>query len=115
MKTFVKWRENSMSLLGKHVLLWVSLRMIGNALELLKFKSMGSRHFLKKLFVIMLLSGTIKRLAHVWNQTWTFLSYGILHKQRDVANNSGFSNFFVLLLFTLTLTLHLLSNLYELI
>ncbi|XP_058758996.1 uncharacterized protein LOC131632231, partial [Vicia villosa] len=34
----------------------------------------GSRHFLHKLFVVMLLSGTVNRPANVWKKTWILLS-----------------------------------------
>ncbi|CAK8577739.1 unnamed protein product [Lathyrus sativus] len=35
----------------------------------------------------MLLSRTINRPGHVWNETWSFLSDGILYAQRQLANN----------------------------
>ncbi|XP_058727581.1 uncharacterized protein LOC131599128 [Vicia villosa] len=47
----------------------------------------GSGHFLRKLFVIMLLSGAVSRPAHLWNETWKCLSDGVLHHQRILANN----------------------------
>ncbi|XP_058774673.1 uncharacterized protein LOC131648953 [Vicia villosa] len=37
-------------------------------------KDWGSGHFLRKLFVTMLLSGTINRPRHVWEKTWKTLS-----------------------------------------
>ncbi|XP_058723889.1 uncharacterized protein LOC131595540 [Vicia villosa] len=49
-------------------------------------KNWGSGHFLRKLFVTMLLSGTINRLRHVWQKTWKTLSDGILHQQRQLTN-----------------------------
>ncbi|XP_058783401.1 uncharacterized protein LOC131658083 [Vicia villosa] len=47
----------------------------------------GTGHFLRKLFVIMLLSGAVNRPAHVWEQTWLLLSDGVLHTQRALAAN----------------------------
>lgn len=41
----------------------------------------GSRQFLRKLFVIMLLFGTINRPSNVSNNIWTWLSDDILHEQ----------------------------------
>ncbi|XP_058759185.1 uncharacterized protein LOC131632457 [Vicia villosa] len=49
-------------------------------------KDWGSGHFLRKLFVTMLLSGTINRPRHVWEKTWKTLSDGILHRQRQDNN-----------------------------
>ncbi|XP_058764312.1 uncharacterized protein LOC131637724 [Vicia villosa] len=49
-------------------------------------KDWGSGHFLRKLFVTMLLSGTINRPRHVWQKTWKTLSDGILHQQRQLTN-----------------------------
>ncbi|XP_058774037.1 uncharacterized protein LOC131648280 [Vicia villosa] len=47
----------------------------------------GSGHFLRKLFVVMLLSGAVNRPGHVWDETWILLSDGILHEQRQIAHN----------------------------
>ncbi|XP_058727157.1 uncharacterized protein LOC131598591 [Vicia villosa] len=49
-------------------------------------KDWGSGHFLRKLFVTMLLSGTINRPRHVWEKTWRTLSDGILYQQRQATN-----------------------------
>ncbi|XP_058750081.1 uncharacterized protein LOC131623071 [Vicia villosa] len=49
-----------------------------------KAKDWGSGHFLRNLFVTMLLSGTINRPRHVWQKTWKTLSDGILHRQRQL-------------------------------
>ncbi|XP_058742520.1 uncharacterized protein LOC131615017 [Vicia villosa] len=49
----------------------------------------GSGHFLRKLFIVMLLSGTVNRPAYVWNKTWELLSDGILHAQRILASNKA--------------------------
>ncbi|KAI5424717.1 hypothetical protein KIW84_030777 [Lathyrus oleraceus] len=52
-------------------------------------KDWGSGHFLRKLFVTMLLSGTVNRPRHVWEQTWRTLSDGILYQQRQNTNRRG--------------------------
>ena len=45
--------------------------------------------FLRILFVTLLLSSTMDRPIHVWNNTWKWLSDGVLHEQRRLANNPG--------------------------
>ncbi|GAU36985.1 hypothetical protein TSUD_150210 [Trifolium subterraneum] len=50
-------------------------------------KDWGSGHFLRKLFVIMLLSNSMNRPKHVWDETKCWLSDGILYNQRLIANN----------------------------
>lgn len=49
----------------------------------------GSGFLLRKLFVTMLISGSINRPEHVWKKTWQWLSDGILYAQRNLANNQG--------------------------
>jgi hypothetical protein len=49
----------------------------------------GSGYFLRRLFVIMLLSGAMNRPRHVWHKTIQWLSDGILREQRILANNQG--------------------------
>ncbi|XP_058766740.1 uncharacterized protein LOC131640353 [Vicia villosa] len=49
----------------------------------------GSGPFLRKLFVTMLLSGSMNRPEHVWRKTWRYLSDGILYDQRLLARNQG--------------------------
>jgi hypothetical protein len=49
----------------------------------------GSGKYLRKLFITMLLSCTINRPDHVWNQTWKLLSDGILYDQRKLTANQG--------------------------
>jgi hypothetical protein len=55
-------------------------------------KDRGSGNFLRKLFVTMLLSGTVNRPRHVWQQTWKLLSNGILYQQRIVTGIRGTIN-----------------------
>ncbi|XP_058742334.1 uncharacterized protein LOC131614800 [Vicia villosa] len=47
----------------------------------------GSGHYLRLLFVHMLLSSSLNRPTHVWKKTWQLLSDGILYEQRRIANN----------------------------
>ena len=49
----------------------------------------GSGFFLRRLFVILLLSGAMNRPKHVWLSTVEWLSDGILHSQRVLAQNRG--------------------------
>jgi hypothetical protein len=49
----------------------------------------GSGYFLRRLFVIMLLSGAMSRPRHVWQNTVHWLSDGILRDQRNLAQNQG--------------------------
>ncbi|KAI5395847.1 hypothetical protein KIW84_062147 [Lathyrus oleraceus] len=50
-------------------------------------KDWGSGHYLRKLFVFMLLSSTINRPRHVWKRTWIWLWDSILYQQRNKTNN----------------------------
>lgn len=52
-------------------------------------KDWGTGHFLRRLFVTMLLSCTIDRPNYVWEKTWHWLADGILYSQRQLANNNG--------------------------
>ncbi|XP_058784184.1 uncharacterized protein LOC131658953 [Vicia villosa] len=47
----------------------------------------GTCHYLRKLFVVMLLSGAVNRPAHVWKESWIILSDGLLYEQKLIANN----------------------------
>jgi hypothetical protein len=49
----------------------------------------GSGYFLRRLFVVMLLSGAMNRPRHVWHNTIQWLSDGILHNQRVFTQNQG--------------------------
>ncbi|XP_058774627.1 uncharacterized protein LOC131648911 [Vicia villosa] len=53
----------------------------------------GSRHYLRLLFVHMLLSSSITRPRHVWSKTQHLLSDGIVYSQQIIANNRGSNNF----------------------
>ncbi|KAK7293775.1 hypothetical protein RJT34_16648 [Clitoria ternatea] len=52
-------------------------------------KDWGSGHYLRKLFVIMILSNSINRPEHVWEETWQWLVDGILHDQRKMSGIQG--------------------------
>jgi hypothetical protein len=49
----------------------------------------GPGKYLRKLFIIMLLSCAISRPDYLWNQTWKFMSDGILNDQRKLVSNQG--------------------------
>jgi len=49
----------------------------------------SSGYFLRRLFVVMLLAGSMNRPRHVWNCTIQWLQDGILHEHRILANNQG--------------------------
>ncbi|XP_058726187.1 uncharacterized protein LOC131597510 [Vicia villosa] len=49
----------------------------------------GSGHYLRLLFIHMLLSSSINRPKHVWSKTRHLLSDGILYSQQRIANNRG--------------------------
>jgi hypothetical protein len=49
----------------------------------------GSGHFLRRLFVTMLLSGSVNRPKHVWDKTKHLLCDGILYRERMKAKNKG--------------------------
>ena len=49
----------------------------------------GSGYFLRRLFVVMLLAGTMNRSRHVWHETIHWLSDGSVREQRILANNQG--------------------------
>ncbi|KAL6503111.1 hypothetical protein OROHE_023740 [Orobanche hederae] len=44
----------------------------------------GSPHFLRKLFASLLLSGSVSRPEHVWENTWKVLADDILPRQRSL-------------------------------
>ncbi|KAD4981810.1 hypothetical protein E3N88_18481 [Mikania micrantha] len=48
--------------------------------------SKGSGYYLRSLFATMLLSNTLSRPDFVWENTWTYLSDGILYRQRKRMN-----------------------------
>lgn len=96
MKKFVRWKILNMICLGMCVLTGF-LEDDKESIDAIKevASQQGSGHFLWKLVVITLLSGTINRHAHVWNKAWLLLSDGILHTQREVAHNTGMTCFFI--------------------
>ena len=49
----------------------------------------GSGHYLRRLFVTMLISNSMNRPKHAWTQTWEYLSDDILHEQRKLSNIPG--------------------------
>ncbi|KAF1898972.1 hypothetical protein Lal_00019093 [Lupinus albus] len=49
----------------------------------------GYGFYLRKLFVTMLLSNSMNKSDHVWEESWKWLCDGILYNQRNIANNQG--------------------------
>jgi hypothetical protein len=72
-------------------------------------KDWGSGHYLRRLFVIMLLANTMNRPKHVWDEAKKWLSDGILYRQRIIANNRGtiFTTKSVLLCYNFCTLIHL--------
>jgi len=52
-------------------------------------KDWGSGHFLRKLFVTILLSNSVNKPEDVWNKTWEYLADGILYNERKMAAIPG--------------------------
>jgi len=48
-----------------------------------------SGHFLRKLFVTILFSNSVKKLDELWNKTWEWLSDGILYNERKIVGRPG--------------------------
>jgi len=47
----------------------------------------GSGYFLRLLFMTLLIASCMYRPKHVWENTWQWLSDGILYEQKRLANN----------------------------
>jgi hypothetical protein len=61
----------------------------------------GSGVFLRKLFIIMLLSESMDRPNYVWERSWQWLCDGIIYKQRQISQNQGYDqNIFISILFS---------------
>jgi hypothetical protein len=61
----------------------------------------GSEVFLRKLFIIMLLSESMDRPNYVWERSWQWLCDSILYKQRQISQNQGYDqNIFISILFS---------------
>jgi hypothetical protein len=61
----------------------------------------GSGVFLRKLFIIMLLSESMDRPNYVWERSWQWLCDSILYKQRQISQNQGYDqNIFIFILFS---------------
>lgn len=50
---------------------------------------LASGHYLRKLFVTLLVSNTMSRPAFVWEETWEFLADGIIYERRRLFNRPG--------------------------
>ena len=52
-------------------------------------KDWGTTNYLRKLFVLMLLSGAITKPAELWNQTWNWLAEDIAYHYKKTTLNIG--------------------------
>ena len=52
-------------------------------------KDWGTTHYLRKLFVLMLLTGTMNKPEEVWDQTWHWLADDIVYHYRKSTTNTG--------------------------
>jgi len=52
-------------------------------------KDWGSGHFLRKLFVTILMSNSVLKPEELWSKTWEWLFDGILYNERIIATNQG--------------------------
>lgn len=62
-------------------------------------KEWGSGHFLRKLFITILISNSMAKPESVWEQTWQWLADGILYDQRKLTHNQGKNLFFMIILY----------------
>ena len=52
-------------------------------------KDQGTTPYLRKLFVLMLLTGTVNKPEKLWDQTWHWLANDIVyHYRKSTANTS---------------------------
>uniref|UniRef100_A0A0R0KGC4 ATP-dependent DNA helicase n=1 Tax=Glycine max TaxID=3847 RepID=A0A0R0KGC4_SOYBN len=51
-------------------------------------KDWGTTHYLRKLFVLILLTGTMNKLEEVWDQTWHWLADNIAYHHRKTTTNT---------------------------
>ncbi|KAG5063501.1 hypothetical protein JHK85_004684 [Glycine max] len=51
-------------------------------------KDWGATHYLRKLFVLMLLTGTMNKPEEVWDQTWHWLADDIVYHHRKTTTNT---------------------------
>lgn len=65
----------------------------------------GSAHYLRALFVMLLLSDSLSRPELVWEKTWQFLSDDILHRQRRILGVHGIK--FCLLILSMSILVFL--------
>jgi ATP-dependent DNA helicase PIF1 len=67
----------------------------------------GSGYVLRKLFVLMLMSGSVNRPFHVWKKTKHLLCDGILYNQQQIARNrSKFLTIYLIFLLCLHFIIH---------
>jgi len=62
-------------------------------------KDWGTTHYLRKLFVLMLLTSTMNKPEEVWKQTWHWLANDIeYHLRKTTANTGQFNHIFISIL-----------------
>ena len=71
----------------------------------------GSGHELRILFATMLLSNTLSRPEHVWDQTWSILSEDILYMYRRSMGYSG-KIYLLSISFLIVFVLHFIHTLH---
>ena len=52
-------------------------------------KDWGTTHYLRKLFVFILLTDTMNKPEEVWDQTWHWLANDIAYHRRKTITNTG--------------------------
>lgn len=56
-------------------------------------KDWGSGHFLRKLFMNILMSNSVSKPEDIWNKIGEWLSDGILFNERIISNNLGINHY----------------------
>ena len=52
-------------------------------------KHWGSAHYIRKLFVLLLLTRTMNKLEQVWDQTWHWMADGIVYNYKKSSTSPG--------------------------
>jgi len=73
-------------------------------------KDWGYGHFLRKLFVTMLVCDSLNKPDQVWEKTWHWLSDGILHREKITAANPGIFNILTKVIFSFNTKIHVSNS-----
>ena len=74
----------------KHVLPWVFLQDDREYVEAIKeAKDWGTTNYLRKLIVLILLTGSMSKPEEVWNQCWHWLADDIAYQHSKSTMNLG--------------------------